>query len=210
LGDQRRSKRGPVTTLVTQKNPTMPPGHRLLQQLAVTPAMTDWALGVLRDAVHYPSSAVRRAANCRPSAATIRTTRLHGHFGEKSRAPATRQHTYTCKHMMVYCLVAKAIQSPDSIFLEHGGVLRMSEALAAGLNRRKLYALRDAGAITQLSRGVYRLASLPVLEAPDLVSSGASSSNSHDRSRLVGAALDCREGPRRRSDERNAVALRRR
>jgi predicted transcriptional regulator of viral defense system len=45
----------------------------------------------------------------------------------------------------------------------------MSEALAAGLNRRNLYALRDAGTITQLSRGVYRLASLPDLETPDLV-----------------------------------------
>lgn len=75
--------------------------------------------------------------------------------------------------MMVYCLVAKATRSPDSIFLKHGGVLRMSEALAAGLNRRKLYALRDAGAITQLSRGVYRLASLPELEAPDLITVAA-------------------------------------
>lgn len=45
----------------------------------------------------------------------------------------------------------------------------MSEALAAGLNRRTLYELRDSGAITQLSRGLYRLASLPQLEAPDLV-----------------------------------------
>ena len=45
----------------------------------------------------------------------------------------------------------------------------MSEALSAGLNRRSLYALRDAGTIRQLSRGVYRLASLPDLEAPDLV-----------------------------------------
>lgn len=49
----------------------------------------------------------------------------------------------------------------------------MSEALAAGLNRRNLYALRDAGTITQLSRGVYRLASLPELEAPDLVTVAA-------------------------------------
>lgn len=49
----------------------------------------------------------------------------------------------------------------------------MSEALAAGLNRRSLYALRDAGTITQLSRGVYRLASLPELEAPDLVTVAA-------------------------------------
>ena len=49
----------------------------------------------------------------------------------------------------------------------------MSEAVAAGLNRRRLYALRDAGTITQLSRGVYRLASLPELEAPDLVTVAA-------------------------------------
>ena len=45
----------------------------------------------------------------------------------------------------------------------------MSEALAAGVRRRDLYALRDSGALTQLSRGVYRLASLPELAAPDLV-----------------------------------------
>ena len=45
----------------------------------------------------------------------------------------------------------------------------MSEALAAGVRRSDLYALRDSGALTQLSRGVYRLASLPELEAPDLV-----------------------------------------
>jgi len=64
--------------------------------------------------------------------------------------------------------VTKATRSPESVFRKRGGVLRMSEALAAGLNRRSLYALRDAGTITQLSRGVYRLASLPDLEAPDL------------------------------------------
>lgn len=45
----------------------------------------------------------------------------------------------------------------------------MSEALAAGIRRSDLYTLRDSGALTQLSRGVYRLSSLPELEAPDLV-----------------------------------------
>ena len=69
--------------------------------------------------------------------------------------------------------VIKPIHSPETIFRKRGGVLRMSEALAAGLNRRNLYALRDAGTITQLSRGVYRLASLPELEAPDLVTVAA-------------------------------------
>lgn len=59
--------------------------------------------------------------------------------------------------------------SPEAIFRQRGGVLRMAEALAAGVRRRDLYALRDSGALTQLSRGVYRLASLPELAAPDLV-----------------------------------------
>jgi hypothetical protein len=69
--------------------------------------------------------------------------------------------------------VTKATPTPESVFRKRGGVLRMSEALAAGINRRSLYALRDAGTITQLSRGVYRLASLPDLEAPDLVTVSA-------------------------------------
>jgi predicted transcriptional regulator of viral defense system len=47
--------------------------------------------------------------------------------------------------------------------------MRMAEAVAAGISRRSLYAMRDSGTITQLSRGVYRLASLPELEAPDIV-----------------------------------------
>jgi predicted transcriptional regulator of viral defense system len=45
----------------------------------------------------------------------------------------------------------------------------MSDALAAGISRRTLYAMRDAGTLTQLSRGVYRLASMSALGAPDLV-----------------------------------------
>lgn len=45
----------------------------------------------------------------------------------------------------------------------------MSEAVRAGISRRTLYQMRDAGAFERLSRGVYRLASLPGLSAPDLV-----------------------------------------
>lgn len=45
----------------------------------------------------------------------------------------------------------------------------MSDAVAAGVSRRTLYAMRDEGVVTQLSRGLYRLASLPELGAPDLV-----------------------------------------
>jgi predicted transcriptional regulator of viral defense system len=56
-----------------------------------------------------------------------------------------------------------------SAFRKNGGILRMSEAVQAGISRRTLYAMRDEGVLEQLSRGVYRLASLPGLEAPDLV-----------------------------------------
>lgn len=55
------------------------------------------------------------------------------------------------------------------IFRSNGGTLRMSEAIRAGISRRTLYAMRDAGVLERLSRGVYRLASLPGLSAPDLV-----------------------------------------
>ncbi len=56
------------------------------------------------------------------------------------------------------------------IFRRHGGVLRMSEALYAGIHRRMLYSMLKAGVIEQLSRGLYRLADLPPLGNPDLVS----------------------------------------
>ena len=55
------------------------------------------------------------------------------------------------------------------VFRSAGGVLRTSEALRAGIHPRDLYALRDAGGLEQLSRGVYRLADLPRLSEPDLV-----------------------------------------
>ncbi len=57
-----------------------------------------------------------------------------------------------------------------NIFRRHGGVLRMSEALYAGIHRRMLYSMLEAGVIGQLSRGLYRLADLPPLGNPDLVS----------------------------------------
>lgn len=45
----------------------------------------------------------------------------------------------------------------------------MSEALAHGITRYMLYSLRDKGIIEQVSRGVYRLAELPPISNPDLV-----------------------------------------
>jgi len=49
-------------------------------------------------------------------------------------------------------------------------MLRTKEALHAGIHPRTLYAMRDDGVIEKLSRGLYRLADLPPLGDPDLVS----------------------------------------
>jgi predicted transcriptional regulator of viral defense system len=51
---------------------------------------------------------------------------------------------------------------------QQGGMVRTSEALRTGVPRRILYALYQAGLLEQVSRGLYRLAELPPLEAPDL------------------------------------------
>jgi predicted transcriptional regulator of viral defense system len=61
-------------------------------------------------------------------------------------------------------------EKAKNIFKRHGGVLRMSEALQVGIHRRMLYSMLKAGLIEQLSRGLYRLADLPPLGNPDLVS----------------------------------------
>ena len=58
-------------------------------------------------------------------------------------------------------------------FRRAGGVLRTTQALEAGAHPRDLYALRDAGLLERVSRGVYRLAELPPLSEPDLVTVAA-------------------------------------
>lgn len=54
-------------------------------------------------------------------------------------------------------------------FRRAGGMLRTTQALEAGVHRRDLYALRDAGVLERVSRGIYRLADLPPLADPDFV-----------------------------------------
>lgn len=49
-------------------------------------------------------------------------------------------------------------------------MLRTTQAIRAGIHPRTLYAMRDAGEVERLSRGVYRLAELPPLLHSDLVS----------------------------------------
>ncbi len=62
-----------------------------------------------------------------------------------------------------------AIQEARKIFWEYDGILRTSEAVELGVHPRTLYAMRDAGILDQLAGGLYRLADLPPLTNPDLV-----------------------------------------
>lgn len=57
----------------------------------------------------------------------------------------------------------------ESLIREQGGIIRTSEALAIGIHPRILYQLRDSGVLDLVSRGVYRLADMPPLSNPDLV-----------------------------------------
>lgn len=54
-------------------------------------------------------------------------------------------------------------------FRKGGGVLRMADALRAGIHRRTLYSMRDAGEVESLARGLYRLVDTAPLAHPDLV-----------------------------------------
>lgn len=63
----------------------------------------------------------------------------------------------------------QALEAAADRFRERGGILRAAEAIRLGVHPRTLYAMRDAGTLEQLSRGVYRLASMPPLGNPDLV-----------------------------------------
>ena len=54
------------------------------------------------------------------------------------------------------------------VFRQHDGMLRTAAARRAGINPATLYALRDAGAIEQVVRGLYRLTEAGPLGNPDL------------------------------------------
>lgn len=54
------------------------------------------------------------------------------------------------------------------LFRERGGVLRTSEALAAGVHPRALYEMERSGQVEKLARGLYRLTGLPPMQDPDL------------------------------------------
>mgnify|MGYP003663126750 CR=1 FL=1 len=66
----------------------------------------------------------------------------------------------------------KQLSAPDRaaiIIRQHGGMIRMADAIRLGISRNALYSLRDTGRLEQLARGLYRLADMPPLGSPDLV-----------------------------------------
>jgi predicted transcriptional regulator of viral defense system len=56
------------------------------------------------------------------------------------------------------------------IFRHRRGMLKTGEALSTGIHPRTLYEMHRSGILEQLTRGLYRLANLPPLSNPDLVS----------------------------------------
>lgn len=63
---------------------------------------------------------------------------------------------------------SQAVDVAAGIFELRGGVLRTSDALAAGIHRRTLYWMRDNGLLERLSRGVYHLTSHELPAKPDV------------------------------------------
>jgi predicted transcriptional regulator of viral defense system len=61
------------------------------------------------------------------------------------------------------------IQDAKKTFSNHNGLLRSRQAFDLGIHPRTLYRMRDEGIILQLSRGLYRLAGLPLISNPDLI-----------------------------------------
>jgi predicted transcriptional regulator of viral defense system len=65
------------------------------------------------------------------------------------------------------------LEDAVTMFRKRGGMLRASEAVALGIHPRTLYRMRDENRLVTVSRGLYRLADLPELSDPDLVSVAA-------------------------------------
>jgi len=61
------------------------------------------------------------------------------------------------------------LDTAKAVFAQHGGTLSAMAAIRMGVHPATLYRMRDEGEIVQISRGLYRLATLPPLSNPDLV-----------------------------------------
>lgn len=63
----------------------------------------------------------------------------------------------------------KAFRKQLGIFKAHGGMMRTMQAVRLGIHPRDLLAMKAAGAVEQISRGLYRVSSLAPLAHPDLI-----------------------------------------
>ena len=63
----------------------------------------------------------------------------------------------------------ESMKHAERVFRQHCGMMRTSEALAAGIHPRTFYRMRDLGMIERVTRGLYRWSDLPPLSDPDLV-----------------------------------------
>jgi predicted transcriptional regulator of viral defense system len=68
---------------------------------------------------------------------------------------------------------ASPAEKAKQLIREKSGIIRTADALRAGIHRRTLYELRDAGELAQISRGVYRLADQPPISNVDIVTVAA-------------------------------------
>jgi predicted transcriptional regulator of viral defense system len=56
----------------------------------------------------------------------------------------------------------------EALATQHGGYIRMAEAIKSGVSRRSFYKLVDTAFLEQESRGLYRLTAHPMNPFPDL------------------------------------------
>ena len=101
----------------------------------------------------------------------IRGTSL-GKPPEQSCPLVIRQNETNCPHLIVLESILSRRQTDHNALKtieKHGGQLSMAEAIKAGIARRTLYRLTDEGKLERVTRGIYRLADLPEISFPDLV-----------------------------------------
>lgn len=87
------------------------------------------------------------------------------------RAEAMDKKGYSCEQVGYFLstMATEADRRALKAFARSGGILRTRRALALGIHPRTLYRLRDEGRLVRVSRGVFRLSSLPRAGRPDLV-----------------------------------------
>lgn len=64
---------------------------------------------------------------------------------------------------------SEAIKRATNILRDRGGMIRMADAVRAGIHRNTLRAMLQAGKIERLTRGLYRLQDGPAMSDPDLM-----------------------------------------